>query len=95
MSLRTSPAYLEYIERETQKAIQQGVQQGIQQGMQQGRTAEGRELVLKQLTRKLGSLSPELQERVSGLGIEPLESLGEALLDFESVQDLENWLSST
>jgi predicted transposase/invertase (TIGR01784 family) len=52
-----------------------------------------RALVLKQLNRKLGNLSPQLQSQVSVLPIDRLESLGEALLDFTSFTDLETWLS--
>ena len=60
--------------------------------LREGRTVEGRELVLKQLTRKLGSLSPEVTAKVSNLSLERLEALGEALLDFTSFRDLETWL---
>jgi heme oxygenase len=52
-----------------------------------------RALVLKQLNRKLGNLSTQLQSRVSALSIDNIESLGEALLDFNSIADLESWLS--
>ncbi|WP_309736199.1 DUF4351 domain-containing protein [Chamaesiphon sp. OTE_75_metabat_556] len=88
MSLKTSAIYLEQIEKITQK----GLQQGIEQGIEQGRTSEGRILVLKMLTRKLGGLSPELTTKVSELSLDRLEALGEDLLDFQSVGDLENWL---
>jgi predicted transposase YdaD len=80
MSLRTSAIYLEQIEKITQ------------QGIQQGRSEEGRALVLKQLTRKLGNLSTELRTKVSELSLDRLESLGEDLLDFQIVEDLEKWL---
>ena len=50
-------------------------------------------LVLKQLTRKLGAITPEMRSRVSSLTIDRVESLGEALLDFISIADLEAWLS--
>nr|WP_245894375.1 DUF2887 domain-containing protein [Chamaesiphon polymorphus] len=50
-------------------------------------------LVLKQLTRKLGNISPEVRARVTSLTIEQLESLGEDLLDFTSIDNLEQWLS--
>ena len=59
----------------------------------EGRTEEGQLLILKQLTRKLGSISPEVRSRVNGLTIEQLESLGEDLLDFTSMADLEAWFS--
>ena len=50
-------------------------------------------LVLKILTRKLGNITPEIRARVNSLTIERLESLGEDLLDFTSIADLEGWLS--
>ncbi len=70
----------------------EGLEQGLEQGLIQGRTVEGRALVLKQLTRKLGSLSIDVTAKVSALSLEQLEALGEALLDFTSIADLESWL---
>jgi predicted transposase YdaD len=52
------------------------------------REYEGKKLVLRQLTRKLGNLSPQLQAQVNSLNLEQVESLGEALLDFNSIDDL-------
>ena len=53
-----------------------------------------RALVLKLLTRKLVTISPEIQTRVNSLTIEQIESLGEALLDFTQIGDLTNWLDT-
>lgn len=75
-----------------QSILREGRAEGLEQGLIQGRTVGERALVLKQLTRKLGSLSPEVTTKVSALSLEQLESLGEALLDFTSVSDLESWL---
>jgi predicted transposase YdaD len=50
-------------------------------------------LVLKQLARKFGVITPESRSRVSSLTIDRVEALGEALLDFTSMADLEAWLS--
>lgn len=60
--------------------------------LREGEARGERELVLKLLTRKVGSLSPELTTKVSALSRERLEALAEALLDFTSVEDLESWL---
>ncbi len=68
------------------------LREGEQRGLEIGRTAEGKALVLKLLTRKLGSLSPEMTAIVSNLTLERLEALGEDLLDFTSTADLESWL---
>jgi hypothetical protein len=50
-------------------------------------------LVLRQLNRKLGVITPEIRSRVNSLTIDKLESLGEDLLDFTSMADLEAWLN--
>jgi predicted transposase/invertase (TIGR01784 family) len=64
------------------------------EGRAEGKTEEGRALVLKQLTRKLGrALDLDLQSQVNSLTIEQIESLGEALLDFQGVEELVNWLN--
>jgi hypothetical protein len=60
--------------------------------MEQGHELATRGLVVKQLTRKLGNLSPEFLARVNGLSLDRLEALAEDLLDFTSVGDLERWL---
>jgi predicted transposase/invertase (TIGR01784 family) len=68
-------------------------QEAKAEGKAEGKAEEGRSLVLKQLTRKLGSIPPQLQIQVNSLSIDLVESLGEALLDFVVVADLETWLS--
>jgi len=70
----------------------EGIEQGLEQGLIQGRTIGEKALVLKLLTRKLGSLSIEVTAKVNALNLEQLETLGEALLDFTTVADLESWL---
>ncbi len=71
-----------------QEILQSGVQQGLQQGLQQGEAT----LVLRQLERMLGSLSPELRLQIQQMSIAQIEELGEELLDFSSMQDLVAWL---
>ena len=75
-----------------QSILREGRVEGRAEGLEQGRTIEGKTLILKQLQRKLGSLSPELTTKVSALSLEELEALGEALLDFTRIEDLETWL---
>lgn len=62
--------------------------------LREGQTAGEQALVLNQLTRKIGHLSPELSANVNSLSLDRLEALGEDLLDFTSVADLEDWLRS-
>ena len=53
-----------------------------------------RSLLIRQLTRKIGSIPVDAIDRVSDLPIEQLESLGEALLDFGTIDDLTSWLQT-
>jgi predicted transposase YdaD len=62
------------------------------EGAVRGRSEEGRALVLRQLTRKLGNINPEIQARVNSLAIDRVEALAEDLLDFTQMSDLVNWL---
>ncbi len=60
--------------------------------------AEGRQqgeanLILRQLKRRIGEVSPQLSQKIKSLSIEQLENLGDALLDFQSMEDLEKWFN--
>jgi predicted transposase/invertase (TIGR01784 family) len=57
------------------------------------RVEEARGLVIRLLTRKLGNVSPSLLAKIQTLSLERVESLGEDLLDFTSIANLEQWLS--
>ncbi len=48
-------------------------------------------LIIRQLNRRIGEIESSLIQGVEALSI---EQLGEALLDFTSIGDLENWLQS-
>jgi predicted transposase/invertase (TIGR01784 family) len=48
--------------------------------------------ILRQLSRKLGQISLELKSKIEALATPQLENLTEALLDFTSVANLEDWL---
>jgi predicted transposase YdaD len=69
-----------------------GEARGEARGLERGRTEEGRALVLRLLTRKLGNIDPAIQTRVNSLEIDRIEFLGEALLDFTQMEDLVSWL---
>ncbi len=63
-------------------------------GLQRGKQEEASQLIFKLLQRKVGSLSPQIQQQVENLSLEKLESLGEALLDFNSLDNLNSWLTN-
>jgi len=76
------------IELQQTRVYQEAKAEGLEIGQQQEKA-----LVLKLLARKLGDISSQTQAKVSALPIDRIESLGEALLDFSSLSDLESWLS--
>ena len=62
------------------------------QFLNEGAQQEAQSLVLRQLNRRLGGLSPELEEQILQLPFTQIEDLGEALLDFKDERDLTSWL---
>ncbi|MBN3940309.1 MAG: DUF4351 domain-containing protein [Nostoc sp.] len=79
--MRLEPLY----QRDREQAKQEGRQEGRQEGEQH--------LIIRQINRRVGEINQSLIERIKGLSIEQLENLGEALLDFSNVADLEIWLN--
>ena len=67
-------------------------QEVFQEGQQAGQQAGETGLVLRILTKRYGLLSLTQQEQIRSLNIEQLESLGESLLDFTEISDLDRWL---
>ncbi len=81
--MRLAPLY--------QQDREQAVQQGVQQGLEQGRIQEAN-LVIRLLQRRFGEIPQNLEETIRKLPVERLEDLGLALLDFDTLTDLDNWL---
>jgi predicted transposase/invertase (TIGR01784 family) len=70
---------------------QEGIQLGKQEGIEIGQQSEAR-LVLRLLSRRFGELSDRHRRQITGLSLAQLEDLGEALLDFQNLEQLEAWL---
>ena len=68
-------------------------EQDQERARQEGRKEGEQRVIIRFLNRRVGEIDSSLIERINGLSIEQLESLGEALLDFNSVADLEAWLN--
>ncbi len=92
--LRESPWYQEILREGERQGWQQGKEVGRQEGRQEGRQGEGRSLILRLLTRRVGDLPPALTAQVQALSLAKLETLGDALLEFTELADLVNWLDS-
>ncbi len=63
-------------------------EEGIQEGEQREKS-----LVLRQLAKRVGELPQDVRQQVESLSLEQLENLGEALLDFSSMADLDAWFN--
>ncbi len=78
------------IEPREQEEVMQIVTSWMRQGEKQGEL----KLLMRLLNRRLGEISPQLKGRIENLSTSDIENLGEALLDFSSVADLEAWFEN-
>jgi predicted transposase/invertase (TIGR01784 family) len=82
--------------RETQvyrEIKEEGREEGREAGREEGREEGEKSLVLRQLARRVGELPQEVRQLVESLSLEQLENLGEALLDFSGMSDLDAWFT--
>lgn len=68
------------------------IRQGKEEGRREGRQEGEADLVIRLLTKRLGSLSPERIEAVRRLDVEQLETLAEAIFEIGSDADLAPYL---
>ncbi|NJM68558.1 MAG: DUF4351 domain-containing protein, partial [Acaryochloris sp. RU_4_1] len=84
LAMNLTPVYEQWRE----ETLQQGRQEGIQLGLQQGERA----LVLRLLARRVGTMPAEVIAQVEALSLPELETLGEALLEFSTLEEVRAWL---
>ncbi|MFM5946938.1 MAG: Rpn family recombination-promoting nuclease/putative transposase, partial [Dolichospermum sp.] len=85
------PAEKEEVMQIVTSWMEQGIEKGIQQGRQEAIVKE-KDLIVRQIKRKVGNINIELENRVKSLNIEVIEVLAEAIFDLDTVEDLQNWL---
>jgi predicted transposase YdaD len=73
---------------------QEILEEGREEGREEGKREEALAFTIRLLTRKFGTLEPELEAQIRELTTQDLEELGEALLDFSEAAELEAWLQS-
>ncbi|QYX30575.1 DUF2887 domain-containing protein [Sphaerospermopsis torques-reginae] len=61
---------------------------------QEAKQEEATNLLLRQLSKRFGKLTDSYIQKISNLKIAQLEDLGEALLDFRDIHDLDEWFKS-
>ncbi len=74
------------LREEARAEVRQEVRQEVQLEVE-------RSLILRQLVRRVGTLPDTARLQVEALSLAKLELLGEALLDFSSLSDLETWFA--
>jgi len=76
------------------RVYQEAKAEGEQIGEQRGRQEGEKTIILRLLTRRVGALPEAVRSRLDQLSLEQLENLGEALLDFTAMTDLQRWLET-
>jgi len=74
------------------RVFQEAMEEGEARGRQEGRQNEAKMLLVRMLSKRFGKLSDRQEMQITALSVENLEELGEALLDFANVADLDGWL---
>ena len=82
---------LSTMELEEQEQIMQITTSWEQKGIAKGQS----NTILRQLNRKFGTLDNKIAEQIKALEPSQLNSLSEDLLDFQSFDDLDQWLSNS
>ncbi|MFM6593738.1 MAG: DUF4351 domain-containing protein, partial [Dolichospermum sp.] len=85
---------MRYITTGERIGYERGIEEGRQEGRQEGKKDEATNLLLRILSKRFGKLGDSYIQNINSLNIEQLEKLGEALLDFTDINDLETWLKS-
>jgi predicted transposase YdaD len=65
-----------------------------QEARQEGRQVEASLMLKRLLSKRFGKLNDRRLEAINNLSLEQLEDLGEALLDFTDIAELDGWLIS-
>jgi len=91
--MQLSPLYLEKIQAAKREGEIIGEARGEARGEAKGEAKGEARMVVRLLNRRLGSVPEQFSAQIQQLTVSQLEDLGEALLDFTSLIDLENWLS--
>lgn len=61
--------------------------------LQKGEKRNALSMINRLLNRRFSQINPSIVQRVQELSVQQIEDLGEALLDFNDVSDLETWLN--
>ena len=94
--------YQEVVQEATQKGLQAGLKAGLKEGRKEGLKEgrrEGRQegeasLITRQLRKRFNEIPEDMQKAIEALPLTALEDLGEALLDFSELAEVQSWLDA-
>ena len=69
-------------------------EEGKEEGREEGQLTEARALISRLLKKRFGEIPVNITNQIENLSLKNLENLGEDLLDFNSLTDLEQWLNN-
>jgi predicted transposase/invertase (TIGR01784 family) len=70
-----------------------GREEGLGIGREEGLGMGVVKQILRQIRRKFGEITPEVQTQIEQLSLEKLDILGEEIFDLATIVELENWLN--
>jgi hypothetical protein len=85
---------LSTMELQEREQIMQITTSWKEEGRIEGRIEEKLSIILRLLNRKFGNLSEEISTRIKSLEPSQLDTLTEDLLEFQTLDDLDRWLSN-
>ena len=87
-------AELNKLEPQRREQIMEIVTGWMEKGMEEGTKQGKRDLVLRQLQKRFGSLETQTTDQIGQLSSEQLDLLAEAVLEFNSPSHLTVWLDT-
>ena len=86
--------FIESTQEEVMQLTTSWMRQGLEQGLEQGLSQGKRETIERLMLKKFGAIANPYLAAIECLGLEELESLTDVFLDFNTIQDLEEWLNA-
>ncbi|MEG5034722.1 Rpn family recombination-promoting nuclease/putative transposase [Microcoleus sp. AT3-D2] len=84
----------EFFAQDQEGSVALGREEGREEGRQEGRQEGQVGLIMRLLSRRLGQINPDIENRIQQLSIDKLENIAEAMLDFSNAEDLTAWLEA-
>ena len=88
--------YITSVERLAKaEGLEEGLEKGRKEGLAKGREQGSNTLLLRMLTRRCGQLPGDVEQAIHQLSLAESQALGDALFDFQTIEDLKNWLKKS